>query len=381
MRFKRFKSLNATMSRVIDIASPQDLSKSRLSQPRATQGGSYVTRVALDGNLETETLIQFPACKTKQGIVTSGRKSYCDLMYPADDSDVLEWIEKVEKRCQALIHEKRESWFHNPLTEDDIESAFTSAIRLYRSGKFYLVRVLLKGKDIADIVFNQRQEIVPHSEVDSESTVIPMIKVDCIRFSSRAFALELSLEQLMVLEKTGGSRKCLITTEQRPLLAVEDVESDSLLPEESGSGGNVEGTDDAEGSDVPPASEAPETTVETHRASPEASEPLTEREASVSESAPQAAGEEPAPAQEPRDDLGLTAISLDELETSGDSVSLREPSEVYRQIYNSALEKARLAKKTAVEAYLEARRIRHTYLLDFVDDPAEEDGELETMES
>jgi len=352
------------MSSVIGIREDCDFSKTRLSQPRATQGGNYVTRVALDGNLETDMCVQLPTCKTKQGIVISGRKTYCDLLYSSDDTHVMEWIEKLEKRCQELIHDKREDWFHNPLTEDDIESAFTSAIRLYKSGRAYLVRVLLKGNTArdggdAECVFNQRQEAVPYSEVTVDSKVIPLIKVDCIRFSARSFAIELTLPQLMVLESPAGARGCMIRAGEDPEPAKEsillDVNETVLEPIQ--------------------ASVQIEDAQQLH-----VHEPVKEEEPEPSRAEEP---HEPVHAHEPVEvrppmPEGVTAVALDDIEPSDEAVELRKPNEVYRQIYDAALAKAKLAKKTAVEAYLEARRIRHMYLLDDLEQS--DDEEMTEME-
>jgi len=347
------------MSSTIVNCADCDFSKTRLSQPRATQGGNYVTRVALDGNLETDTCVQLPTCKTKQGIVISGRKTYCDLLYSSDDTHVMEWIEKLEKRCQELIYDKRDDWFHNPLTEDDIESAFTSAVRLYKSGRAYLVRVLLKGNTArdggdAECVFNQRQEAVPYSEVTVDSKVIPLIKVDCIRFSARSFAIELALPQLMVLESPVGARGCMIRAGEDPEPSKESVlldVNDAVLEPIQASGR----TEDAQ---------------QLHM-----DEPVRGEE----EAEPSHAVEEHEPVEVlPAAPDGVTAVALDDIEPSDEAVELRKPNEVYRQIYEAALAKAKLAKKTAVEAYLEAKRIRHMYLLDDLEQS--DDEEMTEME-
>ena len=60
-------------------------------------------------------------------------------------------------------------------------------------------------------------------------------------------------------------------------------------------------------------------------------------------------------------------------ETVEDEIKLRDPNEVYMQIYMEARQKAKLAKKAAIEAYLEAKKIKNTYLLEEIDDSDEEE--------
>ena len=50
-----------------------------------------------------------------------------------------------KKENQKLIFDRRDTWFQNNLEENDIESAFSSTIRVYKSGKFYLLRTNIKN--------------------------------------------------------------------------------------------------------------------------------------------------------------------------------------------------------------------------------------------
>ena len=54
-----------------------DFSNLSLTSPSGIQGGSYFTRILNDGN---PLYVQCPSCKTKQGIVNSGRKIYSDVV-------------------------------------------------------------------------------------------------------------------------------------------------------------------------------------------------------------------------------------------------------------------------------------------------------------
>ena len=66
---------------------------------------------------------------------------------------------------------------------------------------------------------------------------------------------------------------------------------------------------------------------------------------------------------------GLTEINIGNLDfdTKEDAVHLKNPREVYINIYKEARGKAKQAKKRAIEAYLEAKRIKQIYFLDEID--------------
>ena len=49
------------------------------------------------------------------------------------------------------------------------------------------------------------------------------------------------------------------------------------------------------------------------------------------------------------------------------NITLKKPNEVYYEIYKLAKEKAKEHKKAAISHYLEAKKIKNTYLLDDLD--------------
>ena len=61
----------------------------------------------------------------------------------------------------------------------------------------------------------------------------------------------------------------------------------------------------------------------------------------------------------------LSEIKLDVPEES--SISLKKPKDVYYKIWREAREKAKAAKKVAIQAYLEAKKIKNAYLLDEIE--------------
>ena len=68
----------------------------------------------------------------------------------------------------------------------------------------------------------------------------------------------------------------------------------------------------------------------------------------------------------------LEEVTL-EISDNVDIIKLKNPKDVYLDIYNKALIKARKAKKDAIHAYLEAKKIKKTYLLDDIESSDGED--------
>ena len=72
------------------------------------------------------------------------------------------------------------------------------------------------------------------------------------------------------------------------------------------------------------------------------------------------------------DSLEEINLEIDESEP----LKLKNPNEVYLDIYRNARERAKHAKNEAIKAYLEAKRIKELYLLDVVDS-SDDDSDIE----
>ena len=76
---------------------------------------------------------------------------------------------------------------------------------------------------------------------------------------------------------------------------------------------------------------------------------------------------------EKNDDLEEIELNVNEEEP----MRLKEPNEVYLDIYKAAREKAKKAKNEAIKAYLEAKKIKELYMLDVIDSSTDEEEEEE----
>ena len=65
--------------------------------------------------------MQTPKCKTKNGIIKTDKKIYCDLLFDKDNDDVVEFIDKLEDKVKNLIYEKKDKWFHTDMDMDTID--------------------------------------------------------------------------------------------------------------------------------------------------------------------------------------------------------------------------------------------------------------------
>ena len=346
-----------------------------LETPNSVQGGSWITKIL---NNDEKLYIQTNECSSKQGFVDSGKKTYIDLLFDQKDSEFIEWTENLEDKLVNLIYEKSDVWFENSLGKSDIESAFSPLIRSFRSGKNYLLRVNINNKLINDNVriFNESEEPVKMENINSETKLISILEVNGIKFTSKNFQIDFLLRQMMVLEKKPIFENCLIKINSDKKVddlidTINDEDTDHL----------EENTDDLE---------IAEPIRETKNIEDKSAEPVAEPVAKpvaepvakpVAKPVAEPVAEPVAkPVAEPVEDKNelsergtlekinnddtLVEFDINENLNDLEKVHLKNPKEVYYEIYKEAKSKARQAKLYAINAIFEANQIKKTYNLD-----------------
>jgi len=393
-----------------------------LAQPSSIQGGAYFTKILYNNK---PFYIETPKGSTKQGFVKNGKKIFCDLMFDNSNEEFINWIENLETVCQKLIYEKGDSWFQNKLELDDIETAFTSALRIYKSGKYYLMRVNVKMNYNTNIplvkIYNESEVPLTTEDVNSNTNIISIVEVQGIKFTSRNFQIELEMKQAMVLNTYEMFESCLIkksnnknesfqsqnmynenplqdkiliqskrdTEQVKPQVDLEESvnndESNSTKSLEKNEETNIakevalEIANSLEKKDLPNTQESFSNYLEKKEEPKEKELSVTENDNNISEKNELYLEVEELGVEENNSDLKEFDISenIDTLE----SITLKKPNEYYYQIYKEARKKAKQAKKEAMMAFLEAKNIKKVYMLEDLDESDSEDSDLNNLEN
>ena len=370
-----------------------------LGTPRPVQGGAHFTQASLGPG--RPLYVQLPRCNFKQGIVTTKRGCYCDLMYDKGQAEgLVEWLLALEASAQDQIYKQRETWFHTELSRDDIESMLTPMSRLYRSGRSILIRTQLRvdrasGKPSCT-VYDERESSLDISAINDnpEVTVIPLILIDGVKFSSRSFEIDVRLVQLMVLDpRPEPAAACLIRRDDkrqhgdRHSPPVDRAEAPTpSAPEVSFSAVEEEGQKACSRAEESVQQPQEDRVIESSQASSPPSEAVPPAPVPEHENEEEAGADEvkAAEANYAQDNLpseeGLTEVDI-ALGSNEESMTLRKPDEVYREIYRSARRKARQMRAAAVAALLEAEQIKEKYMLQDMEESEEEDGTDEGAEA
>jgi hypothetical protein len=379
-----------------------DFSKINIGALSRISGETYYARIYLNN---APLLIQTPKSLTKQGFVKTGKKMYSDLLFTNQDEKWINWVEHLESRCQQLIYEKKNEWFtgDDSMELHDIEGAFTSMLKLYKSGKFYLIRANVKNNvKIFDENSNSPAKMTCE-DINSSTNMVTVIEIQGIKFASKNFQIELEIKQCMVVSPDPFSENCFIkrtTVAKPPNLMVEQIVEEFIREQTSAPKIVQEPLETMKPVVVLPSlSEEEETKRNTELNS------ITTSTVPVKKLPPNRGGDNEDEDEDedcelteihigdevPVDELlgiidietdsgatleqGLKEVELKVDNNSLETISLKRPNQVYYDIYKEARKKAKLMKKQAVQAYLEAKNIKKTYMIEDSDSDSDSDGD------
>jgi hypothetical protein len=379
------------MDNILEPNEQFDFSLLSLGQPSSIQGGAYFTKLQYK---ENPFYIETPKSLTRQGFVKNGKKMVVDLMFDNTNEEFIHWMENLETKCQDLIHQKGDSWFQNKLEMNDIESAFNSPMKIYKSGKFYLVRVNVKmnyGTNNPYIkIYNENEIPLTIEDVNTETNLISILEIQGIKFTTRSFQIEMEVKQMMVLNTYEIFETCVIrhksNTEKKnsndvgkvdpDIVEVDKLDAD-LVEVDKNEVDTVdidkedkikdtlheapfvdEQKNDVETVSMDESSESPSLTIDidTSTSNTDFDETPNKENSSL----------------EKMNENELTEVLLEDIENL-ESIQLKKPNQVYYEIYKEARRKAKEAKKNAMIAFLEAKNIKKTYMLEDLDDSDDEE--------
>ena len=352
-----------------------------LENPHGVQGGAYFSKIRVNGN---PFLFQTPKCSTKAAIVRTEKKIYCDLILTNENDTFIQFLQELEKEIQTLIYEKRNIWFHNDMEMENIEYFFNPVVRTYK--KNFLVRTYIQQpKHIKSTkslqIYDENENRLTIQDIKKNNKIIAILEGLGIKFTSSSFHLELCLRQAMVLEDKPIFQKCLIQM-QKPVgnekITLAPKKNEDSLPDtqvniakpqdndntDEELEGHVE-TDNEDKNSVGSNIESVKEDI-TDVATDAITENVVSKDdkcniiktTNISESDTLIPNKE----KHLEQNKELCEINVD-ISGNTDAMQLKAPIIVYREIYKKAKEKAKMARRLAIQAFLEAKKIKNTFLV------------------
>lgn len=345
--------------------------------------------------------IQLPKCKSKQGIINVGKKYFIDFLLTNDNEDFITWIEALETFSIDYLYTNRSEWFEEEMEKEEIETYFVSPIRVFKSGKFYILRVPIAsamGKPVMKI-YNEDEVEVPYDSINEDTLLLSVLEFKGIKCSPRSFQLEIEAKQMMSMKPDEIFNQCIFRSSK-------PTESSSIENSVSAT------TPQSLGEEMIQQIEEPHDVFVEDNHSDLDTDNSHEQQQILEENGdvPLLLTNEQTPEPELME-LNITAddlekndqlqndleedtslektsnsYGLEEVEDFASSIEtqqplqLKEKGELYYEMYGDAKRRAKMLKDMALSAYLEAKEIKQKYNLDDSDEDSSDEESNESDE-
>lgn len=377
-----------------------DFNSLHLAKPQPFPGGNYFMRLTVSGK---PLYIQPPKCIMKQGFAKSGKKFYSDFMFSNENTEFIEWMEKVETFCQNTIYNHSSEWFEDKMDIGDIENYFTSPLKIYKSGKFYVLRVniaLNLGKPLIKI-YNENEDQIDFQDLKENTNILSILEVKGIKCSATSFQLEFDVKQIMTVQVSNLFEKCLFNRQPTiitPILSktesitevVDKTSSPEIKPEDESDDlkdtevivedvSEDENTDDSlQNNTNKEIDETTENSFEENDNDVKLIENNLEKNDQENSSNLIETNEESLE-KKTTEELEEINFTLDKI-NEDDTFKIKDKNNVYYEMYKEAKKKAKIARDLALSSILEAKRIKNTYMLEDVTSSDEDNSDTEILD-
>jgi len=379
-----------------------DFSNISLKNPKPIQGGSFFSTIK---NNNEALIIQTPKIKTKKGITHTNKHIYTDLVFENEDNEFIDWVENLQENVRDIILTKSETWFNDPVTLDEIEYNWNDSFRTYKQTKQLLRTFIHKNKGVSSSilkVYDSDYKSKHINDIKPETPIICILEILGLKFTNTTFQVDFCLRQVMILENKPIFNEPLIKISRekvsKEIIGEKNVKFNEK-PEEITLENNIESVNNLEG-----VVQDKKVEVEIEEVLDTSSNTLSENleEVLIDESKNLVEiNNEPKKEETSSENNEISQfvdkvkeVNLDDLEKEeetnevekkneelqevnltfdeDDAITLKNPNEIYLDIYRQAREKAKKAKQEAIKAYLEAKRIKELYMLEIVDSSEDE---------
>ena len=361
--------------------------------PSNIQGKTFLSKIQ---NNNSDLYIQTPKCISKGGFITSGKRTYIDLLFEQDNDAFIEWFENLEIKIQDEIYKKREKWFRGEnIDRNDIEDIFTSPFKTYKSGKYYLIRVYLGSPRVIQHsplnIFDENENPVDINDIDSTTKMITILQLHGLKFNVNInFQIYIELKQILVIDEEKAFQKPLFKINTQPSSVVSNVlENDNPVNEiKETMNSNI--VDDAKINDTSEININGEEVINDEKENVDEQENLHEEENLDKKENKDALEEiinkekiEMSHENQSEDNKELTENNNSEninsiiennlvefnpdISEDMDSFTIKKPNDVYMELYKDAKEKAKKARMDAIKAYMELKHIKQNYQIENFD--------------
>ena len=390
---------------IYDITENFDFNNLKVENPSLINANNYFSKIYNTNN--KNFYVKLPKCKTKQGIVNSNNKCFCELEFNSNEKIVAEFFENLEEFCIQEICNNKALWFYDSdnITSEDIQEYITPIMRSYKGGKKFLIKTNIKQDKL--IIYDENEKKIAITDYDVSNEFIPLLNINGIKFSKSTFIIDIVLVQFMVLYPCDSFENQILIKINKPEInsnqhakEVETKEVETSKVETNEVEENKVETKEVETNKVETnkvetnkVEDLEKYVLETNNPTYlETSEQLSkelsnynlENEIKQSNNSTNESNSfkyltNSLETIECNNDGSIELNNLDIIAENTEPIEIKTHETIYLEIYKKAKQKAKEIRKNAIEAFLEAKNIKMKYNLTSTLDDSSSDEENELL--
>lgn len=396
-------------NKIFELTDDFDFNNVKLENPSLITGNNYYSKIT---NITKNNLyIQLPKCNTKQGIINTNNKCFCDLEFFSNNKLVIEFFENLENHCVKEICSNKDLWFYDStnISNDDIQEYVVPIMRSYKSGKKFLIKTSIKQDKI--IIYDENEKKLTLEEYDKVNDIVPLININGIKFSKSSFIIDIILVQFMILYPSDSFENQILIKIAKPLNRVEnnkinvinkknntinyddsssindDDDEEEKSEEEEGEGEGEEEKGEKKEEEAEAEEEAENivnnqdiVSINTNKNNKELFSTVSPDKSSyvyntIKQDKSSSAIEikELLVPHTLENNPVIEICDLDNIIINNEPIELKTHNAIYLEIYKKAKQKAKEIRKNAIQAFLEAKNIKIKYNLDSINDSSSDE--------
>ena len=355
---------------IYDITENFDFNNLKVENPSLINANNYFSKIYNTNN--KNFYVKLPKCKTKQGIVNSNNKCFCELEFNSNEKIVAEFFENLEEFCIQEICNNKALWFYDSdnITSEDIQEYITPIMRSYKGGKKFLIKTNIKQDKL--IIYDENEKKIAITDYDISNEFIPLLNINGIKFSKSTFIIDIVLVQFMVLYPCDSF-------ENQILIKINKPEINSNLHAKEVETNKVEDLEKYVLETNNPTYLETSEQLSKELSNYNLENEITQSNNSTNESNSFKYLTNSLETIECNNDGSIELNNLDIIAENTEPIEIKTHETIYLEIYKKAKQKAKEIRKNAIEAFLEAKNIKMKYNLTSILDDSSSDEENELL--
>ena len=211
-------------------------------------------------------------------------------------------------------------------------------------------------------IYDENENEIKFEDINENMQIMCVLEIQGIRCSSSSFQIDILVKQMMVLKPVNLFEKCILKSKSESSSSVAAASSSVSPASASASASSIRIKQNQE-DEIP--------------------EKKTLEEMELPTEIPIKVPTDTFDSHKEQDTTELCEVDFDINDMDeNDAITIKQRKDMYYEMYAEARRKAKIARDLALSAYLEARRIKNTYMLEDILDSSDESDidDLEEME-